>query len=333
MNHGWPNLGHDSLVHAVMDASCEAIETLEEAGLRVRVLSFDVRRSGVLPEATGCPALALPRHGRAGPHRSSGERRLRILRPGRPREPRVGRAALPPARRHPRQRGRGAPRRLPHVRHPLPVVEGGRSRAARPRQGQVHRRPRERARLARRGAPVVPALRRARRARRPAARRREPSLRPHPAPRPALLGRPHRLRDARGRRIARRRGDDDRVRAGPRRGHAPDVRGEPSPRDRGPLPPGDDPEPEARPRRGDGRVVPGAARHPHPQLPRGGRATRSCTSRSDFTLLGPLRFHLFRQVRRRAESLRRCRRLPRGPGAAGRARRGGRRRHGRRELS
>ena len=24
MNHGWPNLGHDSLVHAVMDAACEA---------------------------------------------------------------------------------------------------------------------------------------------------------------------------------------------------------------------------------------------------------------------------------------------------------------------
>jgi hypothetical protein len=53
MNHGWPNLGHDSLVHAVMDASCEAIETLEGAGLRVRVLSFDVRRSGLLPEAPG----------------------------------------------------------------------------------------------------------------------------------------------------------------------------------------------------------------------------------------------------------------------------------------
>jgi hypothetical protein len=53
MNHGWPNLGHDSLVHAVMDASCEAIETLEGAGLRVRVLSFDVRRSGVLPERPG----------------------------------------------------------------------------------------------------------------------------------------------------------------------------------------------------------------------------------------------------------------------------------------
>jgi len=58
MNHGWPNLGHDSLVHAVMDASCEAIEALEEASLRVRVLSFDVRRSGVLPEGPG-PRYAL----------------------------------------------------------------------------------------------------------------------------------------------------------------------------------------------------------------------------------------------------------------------------------
>jgi hypothetical protein len=53
MNHGWPNLGHDSLVHAIMDASCEAIQALEDASLRVRVLSFDVRRSGVLPEGPG----------------------------------------------------------------------------------------------------------------------------------------------------------------------------------------------------------------------------------------------------------------------------------------
>jgi hypothetical protein len=51
MNHGWPNLGHDSLVHAVLEACCEAIAPLESAGLRVRVLSYDVRRSGVLPEA------------------------------------------------------------------------------------------------------------------------------------------------------------------------------------------------------------------------------------------------------------------------------------------
>ena len=43
---------------------------------------------------------------------------------------------------------------------------------------------------------------------------------------------------------------------------------------------------------------------------------------SDFTLLGPLRFHLFRQVRRRAESSRPGPRIPRGPGPARRARRG-----------
>ena len=53
MNHGWPNLGHDSLVHAVMDASCEVTPELEAASLRVRVLSFDVRRAGLLPEAPG----------------------------------------------------------------------------------------------------------------------------------------------------------------------------------------------------------------------------------------------------------------------------------------
>jgi hypothetical protein len=53
MNHGWPNLGHDSLVHAVMDASCEVAAELEAASLRVRVLSFDVRRSGMLPEPPG----------------------------------------------------------------------------------------------------------------------------------------------------------------------------------------------------------------------------------------------------------------------------------------
>jgi hypothetical protein len=53
MNHGWPNLGHDSLVHAVMDASCEVLDELEGAGLRVRVLSFDVRRARVLPGPPG----------------------------------------------------------------------------------------------------------------------------------------------------------------------------------------------------------------------------------------------------------------------------------------
>jgi len=53
MNHGWPNLGHDSLVHVVMDAACEVTEELQAARLRVRLLSFDVRRSGMVPEAPG----------------------------------------------------------------------------------------------------------------------------------------------------------------------------------------------------------------------------------------------------------------------------------------
>jgi hypothetical protein len=49
MNHGWPNLGHDSLVHAVQDAACDMLPALEESGLRLRVLSFDVRRGGAVP--------------------------------------------------------------------------------------------------------------------------------------------------------------------------------------------------------------------------------------------------------------------------------------------
>lgn len=53
MNHGWQNLGHDSMVHAVKDAACDLIPIFEKTGLHVRVLSFDVRRSGMIPEAPG----------------------------------------------------------------------------------------------------------------------------------------------------------------------------------------------------------------------------------------------------------------------------------------
>jgi hypothetical protein len=49
MNHGWANLGHDSLVHAIQDAVCDVLPELEAASLRVRALSFDVRRGGVVP--------------------------------------------------------------------------------------------------------------------------------------------------------------------------------------------------------------------------------------------------------------------------------------------
>jgi len=53
MNHGWPNLGHDSLVHAVLDATCDMLPDLEAAGLAVRAVSFDVRRQGGVPELPG----------------------------------------------------------------------------------------------------------------------------------------------------------------------------------------------------------------------------------------------------------------------------------------
>jgi hypothetical protein len=57
MNHGWPNLGHDSLVHALREVVCDLIPELQAAGLALRVLSFDVRR-GLLPEGPG-PRFAL----------------------------------------------------------------------------------------------------------------------------------------------------------------------------------------------------------------------------------------------------------------------------------
>ncbi|HWX24041.1 MAG TPA: hypothetical protein VN083_03325 [Vicinamibacteria bacterium] len=50
MNHGWPNLGHDSIVHCVKDAACDLVEPLRGTGLFVRALSYDVRRSLVVPE-------------------------------------------------------------------------------------------------------------------------------------------------------------------------------------------------------------------------------------------------------------------------------------------
>src|SRR5260221_8940710 len=51
MNHSWPNVGHDAIVHAVLDASEEMRAALVATGQKVRVISFDVRRTFLLPEA------------------------------------------------------------------------------------------------------------------------------------------------------------------------------------------------------------------------------------------------------------------------------------------
>jgi hypothetical protein len=50
MNHAWPNLGHDSIVHAILEAAEPLRATLAGTGAKVRVLSYDVRRTLRLPE-------------------------------------------------------------------------------------------------------------------------------------------------------------------------------------------------------------------------------------------------------------------------------------------
>jgi hypothetical protein len=64
MNHGWPNVGHDAVVGAVQDVACDLSEILIAAGLKVRAVSFDVRGAGMIPEAGGRYALYL---GTGGP--------------------------------------------------------------------------------------------------------------------------------------------------------------------------------------------------------------------------------------------------------------------------
>jgi len=50
MNHGWPNLGHDSLVHSLLEGDPLRRREESRSGLFVRVLSYDVRRCGMVPE-------------------------------------------------------------------------------------------------------------------------------------------------------------------------------------------------------------------------------------------------------------------------------------------
>jgi hypothetical protein len=53
MHHGWPNLGHDAIVHGIQNAVCDLQSDLAGAGLRFRVISYDVRRGAQIPEAPG----------------------------------------------------------------------------------------------------------------------------------------------------------------------------------------------------------------------------------------------------------------------------------------
>ena len=51
MNHGWPNVGHDGVVSAFREATCELSSELASAQLSIRAISFDVRRALQIPEA------------------------------------------------------------------------------------------------------------------------------------------------------------------------------------------------------------------------------------------------------------------------------------------
>jgi hypothetical protein len=53
MNHRWPNLGHDQIVHAILDAAELSRDQLVASGVKVRAISYDVRRSGLLPSGPG----------------------------------------------------------------------------------------------------------------------------------------------------------------------------------------------------------------------------------------------------------------------------------------
>lgn len=51
MNHSWPNVGHDAIVHAVLEAAEEARDRLASRRKVIRAISFDVRRRHEIPPA------------------------------------------------------------------------------------------------------------------------------------------------------------------------------------------------------------------------------------------------------------------------------------------
>jgi hypothetical protein len=53
MHHGWPNLGHEALVDVIQSAVCDLRSHLAHVDLSVRLISYDVRRGHVLPESPG----------------------------------------------------------------------------------------------------------------------------------------------------------------------------------------------------------------------------------------------------------------------------------------
>lgn len=57
MHHGWPNLGHDAIVHAVQNVVCDISHELRSVNMGFRVTSYDVRRFHAVPEPPGARHL------------------------------------------------------------------------------------------------------------------------------------------------------------------------------------------------------------------------------------------------------------------------------------
>jgi hypothetical protein len=53
MHHGWPNLGHEALADIIQSAVCDLRPHLAHLELSVRVISYDIRRGHAMPESPG----------------------------------------------------------------------------------------------------------------------------------------------------------------------------------------------------------------------------------------------------------------------------------------
>lgn len=75
MNHGWPNLGHAAVVRSLRQVVCDMRGALADAGLRVRVTSYDVRRDAGTPsldDDAGLLCLGTGGPGHLDPRRNDG---------------------------------------------------------------------------------------------------------------------------------------------------------------------------------------------------------------------------------------------------------------------
>ncbi|MCX6549391.1 MAG: hypothetical protein NTY02_00025 [Acidobacteria bacterium] len=53
MHHGWPNLGHGAILHAMQNAVCDISASLCKADIGFRIFSYDIRSSQAMPEPPG----------------------------------------------------------------------------------------------------------------------------------------------------------------------------------------------------------------------------------------------------------------------------------------